>query len=699
MMMMVVMVMVMKVMMVTLPTDSVIFPSPVPEENDAGYWHRLMRKEVDEALNLHHNTKIAKNIILFLGDGMGVTANTAGRILKGQKAGRSGEEGYLAWERFPNTALLKTYNLDKQVGDSASTATSFLCGVKSNYETLGVTGRVKFGDCPSSLNPTNQLHSLLKWAQDAGKVTGLVTTTRVTHATPAALYAKSASRDWECDTSTIRDGAGRCKDIARQLIEDSPGRDMKVVLGGGRAVMGAPSNVDDDYDCYRTDGRNLVEEWKQEKERRGEKAAYVTNTGELLNVDLNSTDFLMGLFSDSHLPFHVLRDDNGPNETPTLTQMTQAALGILKKAEYGFFLLVESGLIDRGLHLNQPVKALEEVVQLDEAVSMALTTLNLEDTLILVTADHSHTLTLNGYPPRGNDIFGTTMYDRITDGLPYTTLMFTTGQGYNYYYDGTKAVRRNLTGIDTTHPDFTSLAAVPTTYEREVHGGEDVAVYALGPMAHLFHRVHEQTYVAHVMAYAGCLGPYLHDCPRPLITIPADAYTLAQAHHSDQVTPSDHSDHDTTHSDHDTSHSDHSEHDTTHSDHSDHDTTHSDHSEHDTDHSEHNTTTPLDHSEHTGVMDHSEHTGGMNHSEHTDHSEHTGGMNHSEHTGGMDHSEHTGGMNHSEHTGGMDHSEHTGGMNHTEHTGAVWVCAEEVRIDVGGGVLAEVGVKAGHFTG
>ncbi|KAK3866890.1 hypothetical protein Pcinc_027600 [Petrolisthes cinctipes] len=710
--------------MVTVPTASVIFPSPVPEENDAGYWNRLMRKEVDEALNLHHNTKIAKNIILFLGDGMGVTANTAGRILKGQKAGRSGEEGFLVWEKFPNTALLKTYNLDKQVGDSASTATSYLCGVKSNYETLGLTGRVRFGDCPTSLNPANRLHSLLKWAQDAGKVTGLVTTTRVTHATPAALYAKAANRYWECDTFAIRDGAGRCKDIARQLIEDSPGRDIKVVLGGGRTVMGTPSKVDDDYKCYRTDGRNLAEEWRQEKERRGEKAAYVTNTGELLNVDLNSTDFLMGLFSDSHFPYHVKRDanDNGPNGIPTLTQMTQAALGILKKAEYGFFLMVESGLIDLGLHRNQPVKALEEVVQLDEAVSMALTTLNLEDTLILVTADHSHTLTLNGFPPRGNDIFGTTWDVRITDGLPYTTLMFTTGQGYNYYYDGTKVVRRNLTGIDTNHPDFTSLAAVPTIEEHETHGGEDVAVYASGPMAHLFHRVHEQTYVAHVMAYAGCLGPYLHDCPRPIITVPADANSLEQAHHSDQITHPDHSQDDTTHSEHDTTHSDHSgddtthsehdtthsdhseddtthsehdtthsdhseddtthsEHDTTHSDHSEDDTTHSehditslDHSEHDTSHSEDDTTTPSDHSEHTGGMDHSEHTGGMDHSEHTggmNHSEHTGGMNHSEHTGGMNHSEHTGGMDHSEHTGGMDHSEHTGGMDHSEHTGGM----------------------------
>ncbi|KAK3866893.1 hypothetical protein Pcinc_027603 [Petrolisthes cinctipes] len=368
---------------------------------------------------------------------MGVTVNTAGRILKGQKAGRSGEEGYLAWERFPNTALLKTYLLDKQVADSAGSATAFLCGVKGNYETIGVTGRVRAADCYSSREGANRVDSILKWAQDAGKDTGLVTTTQVTHATPAGLYAKTAQRKWMCDTRAKKEGGGRCKDIARQLVEDSPGKDMKVVLGGGRQMMGAP--LEHSYtSCRRGDGRNLVEEWRQEKERLGERTTYVTNTGELLNVDLNTTDNLMGLFAENTLPYHLDRQE-GPQGTPSLLQMTEAALAILSKGPRGFFLMVEAGHVDKGLHQNKAVKALEEVVQLDEAVSMALTTLNLEDTLILVTADHSHTLTLNGYPPRGNDIFGVSNLEDVTDELPHSTLMFSMGQGYNYTWNGTKA--------------------------------------------------------------------------------------------------------------------------------------------------------------------------------------------------------------------------------------------------------------------
>ncbi|KAK3866892.1 hypothetical protein Pcinc_027602 [Petrolisthes cinctipes] len=86
-----------------------------------------------------------------------------------------------------------------------------------------------------------------------------------------------------------------------------------------------------------------------------------------------------------------------------------------------------------------------------------------------------------------------------------------------------KVVRRNLTGVDTTHKEFQFQAAIPTTTWGAAHGGEDVSVHATGPMSHLFHRVHEQAYVAHVMAYSACLGPYLHDCPRPVPTSPTHA--------------------------------------------------------------------------------------------------------------------------------------------------------------------------------
>ncbi|KAK8728668.1 hypothetical protein OTU49_009083 [Cherax quadricarinatus] len=521
---------VMLVMMKLSLSPAVIFPSPHPEETGNSYWYQLMRREIQEALERPRNTGMAKNIILFLGDGMGVTVSTAGRILKGQKKGVSGEEGYLVWERFPNMALLKTYNLDKQVPDSAGTATAYLTGVKANYGTLGVNGRVNEKDCDASLIPENRLDTILNWAQDAGKDTGVVTTSQVTHATPAALYAKSAFRKWLCDTRMIQDNATHCKDIARQLVEDKPGKNMKVIMGGGRQEMGAPHGGEEIV-CDRTDGRNLVKEWKNDKQELGASHFYVTSTRQLRDLDVNNTDYLLGLFAERHTRQEVDRD-HGLDGTPSLKEMTLTAINILKKNSQGFFLMVEGALIDKALHNNKPRRALEDLLQMEEAVEAALQEVDLEDTLVVVTADHSHSMTMAGYPPRGNDIFGITTNVYVTDGLPYTTLMFTTGHGYNYTWDGQKVSRPNLTGVDTGHKDYVTLAAVPLMKGEETHGGEDVAVYAAGPMGHLFHRLHEQTYVAHVMAYSACIGPYNNSCCRSRGIIP-DAHVQVESNHGE----------------------------------------------------------------------------------------------------------------------------------------------------------------------
>lgn len=518
--------MVMAVLVVTVTcTSAVVFPPPAANEADVSYWYNLMRQELYEAMERPKNTKKAKNILFFLGDGMGVTVSTAGRILKGQKHGVSGEEGFLVWDRFPNVGLLKTYNLDKQVSDSAAAGTAYLTGVKGNFETIGVTGNVKLMDCSASLLPENRLDSIVKWAQDAGKATGIVTTTQVTHASPAALYAKTAFREWQCDTKMIAANATHCKDIARQLVEDEPGRNLNVIMGGGRQEMGAPL-LPAKPRCPRSDGRNLVEEWKQDKEDRDATYAYVTNTRQLRDVDFKSTNYLMGLFGERHTPHQVDRDDS-LDGTPSLKEMVLSAIAVLQNSPEGFFLMVESGAIDLALHYSQPRRGLEELVHFDETVEAALKTIDLDDTLVIVTADHSHAMTLTGYPPRGNDIFGL-VHDNVyvTDGLPYTTLMFTAGQGYNYTWDGQKVVRPNLTGVDTGHKDYVSLAAIPTETGEEAHGGEDVAAFAIGPMSHLFHRTHEQTYVAHVMALSACIGPYATNCVQSPEIDPLESNTI-----------------------------------------------------------------------------------------------------------------------------------------------------------------------------
>src|SRR5690606_9617177 len=140
----------------------------------------------------------AKNVILFLGDGMSLTTVAAARIFEGQRNGRPGEENLLSWERFPHTAFSKTYNTDAQTPDSAGTMTAITTGVKTHMGAIGVSAG-KRNDCADSLGK----HRLtwLQLADAAGMATGIVSTARLTHATPAATWAHSPDRNWEHDAA------------------------------------------------------------------------------------------------------------------------------------------------------------------------------------------------------------------------------------------------------------------------------------------------------------------------------------------------------------------------------------------------------------------------------------------------------------------------------------------------------------------
>lgn len=154
-------------------------------ESTSEYWKVEAQKRLRLQLNRKNNENIAKNVIMFLGDGMSISTITAARIYKGQKQGYFGEESVLSFEEFPFIGLSKTYCFDKQTADSACSATAYLTGIKANYATIGVNSKVKFNDCQASLQNKNQVSSLMQWAQKAGKSTGIVTTTRITHASPA----------------------------------------------------------------------------------------------------------------------------------------------------------------------------------------------------------------------------------------------------------------------------------------------------------------------------------------------------------------------------------------------------------------------------------------------------------------------------------------------------------------------------------
>jgi alkaline phosphatase len=169
--------------------------------------------------------------------------------------------------------------------------------------------------------------------------------------------------------------------------------------------------------------------------------------------------------------------------------------------------MVEAARIDHASHAGNAYRTFSETVALSDAVKAAMAKVDMNNTLIIVTADHSHSLTLAGYPKRGNPILGKVVAPEATkptlaeDKQPYTTVSFANGSGYHEHGKHADKVRagrvENMTKVDTTDPDFHQEALVPLAYET--HSAEDVAIFAGGPKAHLFHGVHEQSYIYYVM--------------------------------------------------------------------------------------------------------------------------------------------------------------------------------------------------------
>lgn len=367
--------------------DQVVFKYNEQEKNSS-YWARSGRQALNQALKYQLNTQRAKSSIIFIGDGMSLSTITAARILYGQLLNRSGEEEQLSFDKLNNVALIKTYNIDQQVPDSAATATAILCGVKTNFYTLGVNANVRLNDTNCQKIQQNHVNSIIKQAIDAGKSTGIITNTRITHATPAAAYAHISNRRWECDSYIPKTLDPACKDIARQLIEDEPGNKINVIMGGGRRCFFGQNFQDPGptgQSGIRQDGRNLIDTWIEQRRSVNERNfAFVNSSQHLRSVDVDKTDYLLGLFSFSHMNYEELRD-TGPNGEPSLTEMTEVAIKILSKNPEGYVLLVEGGRIDHAHHENVAGVALRETIALSWAVQAARKMVDPRETLLAVS--------------------------------------------------------------------------------------------------------------------------------------------------------------------------------------------------------------------------------------------------------------------------------------------------------------------------
>jgi len=428
-----------------------------------------------------HAAGEAKNIIFFLGDGMGPSTITAARIYK------VGEDGSLTMDTLPRTARIKTFSHDAQTTDSAPSMAAYMTGVKMNNEVISMSpetvatnpgrdanGNLGINNCAAN-NGSNAV-TILELAKAKGKAVGAITTTELTHATPAATFSHICNRNAQYA-------------IAAQLVPGGAGFNpaladgVDVLMGGGRnhfTPYAAGTNP-----AGRADGRNLLNELAA-------KGYTVAATKAEMNAAPAGKKFI-GLYSSkSHLEYELDRTATPPlgegANQPSLAEMTVKAMDLLAQDADGYFLMVEGGRIDHALHGTNAKRALTDTIAFDDAIKAALdkaraTDPTLANTLVVVTADHDHTLAFNGYGKRGNPIldinrgYRDNQPARDADGNTYTTLVF--GNGPNR-----PNVRTSVDSATALADNY--LQETGVRLSSETHGGGDVKLFATGAGARSF---------------------------------------------------------------------------------------------------------------------------------------------------------------------------------------------------------------------
>ena len=479
-----------------VPAPTAVRIGTPPVTTSEGY-RKAGEDELKRLIADKPNDRKARNVIIFIGDGMSVTTLTAARIYEGQQKGVDGESYTAQMDRLPYTALVKTYSHDGQVPDSAPTATAIVSGVKTLNGVIGVGPQAIEDNCKAT--EPYKVQSLFELAEDRGLATGIVSTATITHATPASTYAHTAQRDWEVDANMPAAAkAEGCIDIARQMVEWPHGNGLDVMLGGGRQHFMPNTAADPEYPTKkgkRADGKDLIATWQA----ANPKGAYVWNSEGFAAVDAKKASKLLGLFEQSHMQFDADRTATGSKE-PSLAEMTTKAIDVLAKNRKGYILMVEAGKIDHGHHAGNAYRALQDTVALNDALKAAMDKVDMRDTLIVVTSDHSHNFTMAGYPERGNPILGNVVDQKgraslALDGKGYTTLSYANGPGAV-----TTSARPDPLTQDTQALNYKQQALIPLP--SETHSGEDVVARAAGPKAHLFKGTIEQNTIYQIMRAA-----------------------------------------------------------------------------------------------------------------------------------------------------------------------------------------------------
>ncbi len=309
-----------------------------------------------------------KNIILLIGDGMGPEA--VGLAIYYNKF-MNGPEKPLHMERMMaagNTGYCLTYQYGTVVTDSASAATALAAGVKTRDAVIGKD------------HDGRPMKTIVDVAHGLGKSTGVISNTRITHATPAGFYASVVHRDMESQ-------------IAAQLVERG---DLTVALSAGSQFFIPKGSKVEEHPTLK--GTPKAAGWgasKREDERdlvaeaKGKGYAVVASAQELSGLNASKTEKLLGLIGAAAFPSAIDRQPHHQSGVPTLSEMTRKSLEILEKNPQGFFLMVEGGQIDWVEHSNDVVSVLHEMLEFDEALGAVMAFAKAHpETLVVVTADH-----------------------------------------------------------------------------------------------------------------------------------------------------------------------------------------------------------------------------------------------------------------------------------------------------------------------
>lgn len=401
-----------------------------------------------------------KNVIIMVPDGTGVTHTTAARWYQGGKP--------LAMDEMA-AGLVRCYSAESAITDSAPAATAMATGYKSNSKFISVMPiKITSPGVPpvNGADKFKPLATVLEGAKLSGMSTGLVATSNIQHATPAAFSAHTPNRsDYET--------------IAEQQVYEG----IDVVLGGGSKYLIPSTNGG-----TRKDGENLVDELK----KMGYE--FVENRDQMMKTD-NSK--LWGLFAADDMNYDM---DRNPEKQPSLAEMTQKAIEILSKNNKGFFLHVEGSKVDWASHANDPVGVISDVLAFDQAVKVALDFAKKDGhTLVLVASDHG-----NGGMSIGNketdSSYDKTDISRYIVPLKKATL---TGEGIesklnsertnvvevmSKYYSITDLTTDEIQAIKNAKPGSLNYVVGPMISKRAAigwtttgHTGEDTVLYSYGP--------------------------------------------------------------------------------------------------------------------------------------------------------------------------------------------------------------------------